>query len=336
MRNSILVLACLASLISTVIIVGCSGEEKSASISGFVPASGKYQPGEEAVSSIRLRNNTSERHTFWVGYSVQDAGGNWHDAPARPVQLEGGESALETRSWEIQEEPPPPSGSYKVAMAVWSERPGSGDEETRLAGVERDNSFEVTGLQEDFGALSEDRWDVSSKKLGRGRLEPENTSIENGRLRLKIPANTFDGGEIESRKLYQYGSYRARVKVADAPSSLTGFFLYREPDFEKELDIEIFNSPLGRILFTTYSNGEETNNARKNLPFDPTRDFHEYRFDLYPGRIDFYVDNERMHSFDQGLPDDPMNLYVNAWFPTWLSGERPDTDSYTYVDWLRH
>lgn len=232
--------------------------------------------------------------------------------------------------------PPPPSGTYKVVMAVWSERPRGDNEKERLAGVGQDEAFEVTGLREDFGVLSEDRWSVSSKELGRGRLEQENASIEGGRLRLKIPADTYDGGEIESRKLYQYGSYRARVKVADAPSSLTGFFLYREPDFEKELDIEIFNSPSGRILFTTYSNGEETNNVRKRLPFDPTKDFHEYRFDFYPGRVDFYVDDERMQSFDEGLPEEPMNLDVNAWFPTWLSGEKPTRDSYTYVDWIQH
>lgn len=43
-----------------------------------------------------------------------------------------------------------------------------------------------------------------------------------------------------------------------------------------------------------------------------------------------------MHSFDEGLPEEPMNLYVNTWFPTWLSGERPARDGYTYVDWVRH
>ncbi|CAN5585062.1 hypothetical protein BH24ACT20_BH24ACT20_14310 [soil metagenome] len=29
-------------------------------------------------------------------------------------------------------------------------------------------------------------------------------------------------------------------------------------------------------------------------------------------------------------------VYVNAWFPTWLSGEKPTRDSYTYVDWIQH
>jgi hypothetical protein len=336
MRRGILALACLLSLAPATTIAGCSGGDKAASITSFKPASGTYTPGDEAISSLKLRNAGDGKHTFWVGYSVQDEGGNWHDAPAHPTRLESGESTVVTRSWEIPKSPPPPSGEYKVAMAVWSERPVAGGEEARLAGVEEDASFEVTGLRDDFNSLNEKRWSASSKTLGRGRLEPENVRTEDGELQLKIPANSFNGGEIKSTRLYQHGSYRARIKVADAPSSLTGFFLYKEPDLENELDIEIHNDSSGRILFTTYSNGEETNNVENSLPFDPTKGYHEYRFDFYPERVEFYADGELMHSFEEGLPEDPMNLYVNAWFPTWLAGEKPEEDRYTYVEWIRH
>ncbi len=331
------IVACLAPLVAVVMTSGCGPTRPDrVEIMAFEPASGAYRPGDEAVSSLRLRNITREERTFWIGYSVQDEGGIWHDVPARPVHLQGGESTLETLSWNVPERPPPPSGSYKVAIAVWNESPANGSEEARLAGVEQDNAFRVTGLREDFGFLDGNRWRVSSKGLGRGRLEPGNVRVESGRLWLKIPADTFDGGEIESRKLRQYGSYRARVKVADAPSSLTGFFLYRTPDLENELDVEIFNDSSGRIMFTTYAGGKETNNVEKNLSFDPTGDFHEYRFDFYPGKVEFYVDGALLHSFDKGLPEESMKLYVNSWFPTWLSGKKPATDSYTYVDWIQH
>ena len=43
-----------------------------------------------------------------------------------------------------------------------------------------------------------------------------------------------------------------------------------------------------------------------------------------------------MHRFTEGLPEDPMKLYVNVCFPTWLSGEKPERDSYTHVEWLQH
>ena len=109
-----------------------------------------------------------------------------------------------------------------------------------------------------------------------------------------------------SAELYKYGSYRARIKVPDAPPSITGFFLYKEPDFEKEIDVEILNDSSGRIMFTTYAGGRKTNNVEKDLSFDPTMDFHEYRFDFYPDRAEFFVDGELMHRFTEGLPENPV------------------------------
>ena len=231
----------------------------------------------------------------------------------------------------------PLSGPYKVVMAVWSGRPG--EDGSRLANTEREGAFQVIDFREDFDSLNRDRWSVTSKidkKLGRSHLEPENVSLQEGDLQLKLPAGTLNGGEIASKELYKYGSYRARIKVPDARSSITGFFLYEEPDFEKEIDVEIFNDSSGRIMFTTYAGGEETNNVRKKLPFDPTKDFHEYRFDFYPDNAEFYVDGELLHRFEKGLPEKAMRLYVNAWFPTWLPGQRPEMDRHVYVDWIEH
>ena len=31
-----------------------------------------------------------------------------------------------------------------------------------------------------------------------------------------------------------------------------------------------------------------------------------------------------------------MYLFVNGWFPSWLTGERPTSDRYTYVDWVEY
>lgn len=331
------------SLILTLLlgVVGCADQspespESPVEIKSFDPASGTYVAGEEVPSSLGFENTTEERRTFWIGYSVQDAVGRWYDAPAHPVELEpGAASEPQKISWSVPGKNALVSGVYGVKMAVWDREPKQ-DGSERLAEVSREDAFTVLEIVEDFDTLDRDVWDVTAKDLGRGRIEPGNVSVEDDRLEIKLPADTLDGGELQSRKLCQYGTYRARIKTADAPSSITGFFLYREPDLQNELDIEIFNDPSGRILFTTYAGGEETNNVERELPFDPTEDFHEYRFDFYPGRAEFYVDGELMHSFTEGLPQDPMYLYVNAWFPTWLAGERPEKDSYVYVDWIRH
>jgi hypothetical protein len=40
----------------------------------------------------------------------------------------------------------------------------------------------------------------------------------------------------------------------------------------------------------------------------------------------------RQQEFKGGLPDKAMKLYINAWFPEWLGGEKPNSDRYVYVD----
>lgn len=326
-------ICCLAAaLLALSLLAGRGGSEPGVEITAFDPASGTRYPGEAAASSLRLENTGSGEHTFWVGYSVRDGAGSWHDVPARPVTLQAGEESRQEMSWRIPEGEPLVSGSYEAVMAVWDGEPG--EEATRLADARREKAFAAFNFREEFGSLT--GWSASGKSLGRGSLDPQNVSVSSGRLRLKLPARTLDGGEVASEEMRGYGTYRAQMKVADAPSSITGFFLYREPDYESELDVETLNEPSGRVLFITYSGGEQTNTAERELPFDPTAGFHEYRFDLYPGRAEFYADGELLQTFDEGLPERPMRLYVNAWYPEWLPGELPETSRYTYVDWIRH
>ena len=63
---------------------------------------------------------------------------------------------------------------------------------------------------------------------------------------------------MRTQPTFRYGSYRARIQVADAPSSITGFFLYAPPDSESEIDVELFNDPQGEVMFTTDAGGGQT------------------------------------------------------------------------------
>lgn len=72
------------------------------------------------------------------------------------------------------------------------------------------------------------------------------------------------------------------------------------------------------------------------LPFDPTEDFHDYAFSYDESSVTFYVDGEPMKEYEGGLPKESMNLYVNSWFPVWLSGEEPSSDRHAYVEWIEY
>lgn len=193
----------------------------------------------------------------------------------------------------------------------------------------------AASFRDDFDSFDETRWERGDHNLGRSYLDPANLEVSNGTLNLKLPARTTDGAELMSDDLHGYGSYTARIKLPRAPSSITGFFLYAPPDFESEVDIEIFNDRSRKVMFTSYNNGRKVTET-KRLPFDPTKGFHDYRFDHGPKHVDFYVDGRRMHRISGNSPDDPMRLYVNAWYPNWLAGKQSGKNKLVRVDWIRH
>jgi hypothetical protein len=321
------------ALCTTFALAGCGGPSVSAEIAAFELPQGSLSSGSPATTSVRIKNTGTGYRTFWIGYSVQDPTGEWHDVPTSPVDLDSGE---ESDVQELSTEPLERPGYYNTRISVWNDEPGGSAEALRLADTEAVSTFRVYANREDFDSseLDTDRWEATTRDLGRGGLAPENTGLKDGLLRLTLPANTLNGGEIESTGLYGPGFYAARIKVPDVPSSITGFFLYSPPDLESEIDIEIYNDPSGKILFTTYSNGEKTHTETMDLPFDPTEDFHDYAFFYDESSITYYVDGEPMQEFEGGLPEKRMKLYVNTWFPTWLDGEEPDSDRYAYVDWI--
>ena len=187
-------------------------------------------------------------------------------------------------------------------------------------------------FRDDFTGLDPARWSKGDHMLGRSYLDPANVDVDGENLRIKLPARALNGGEISTRDLYGYGSYAARMKLPNAPSSITGFFLYKAPDLESEIDIEVFNDSTRRVMFTTYAGGRQTHTETMRLPFDPTTGFHEYRFDYSKESVTFFVDGKAMRSWNRRIPQTSMHLMVNSWFPNWLEGKRPKKTTYTYVD----
>ncbi|MCL6479057.1 MAG: glycoside hydrolase family 16 protein [Peptococcaceae bacterium] len=193
----------------------------------------------------------------------------------------------------------------------------------------------ATLFNDSFDAFESSRWIKSGHTLERSTLMPDNIVADNGCLRMKLPAGELTGAEIESADYYGYGSYTARMKLPSAPSSITGFFLYRSPDLHHEIDIEIYNDSSRKIDFTTYAGGEKTHTVTKTLDFDATQDFHDYRIVYKPDRVEFYVDDQLLQTWSDGVTDKPMKLLLNVWYPNWLEGVPADTDEYLEVDSIK-
>ena len=195
----------------------------------------------------------------------------------------------------------------------------------------------VLDFTDNFDSFDETRWTKGDHKLGRrSYLDPDNVSVSDGNLQIRLPKRSLEGGEILSDNLYGYGYYSASMKLPEAPSSITGFFLYKSPDYESEIDIELYNDSSRRIMFTTYAGGAQTHTETLPLGFDPTAGFHEYAFSYDQSSITFYVDGQPKKTWNNGLPTTSMHLMVNAWFPSWLDGRKLRTDKILLVDRIQH
>lgn len=194
---------------------------------------------------------------------------------------------------------------------------------------------ENDGIQENFDRFDENAFIISNKTLGKTSLKTENVEVKNGMLKIKLPAERLEGGELATKEFFSHGNYEIRMKLPLAPSSITGFFLYAPPDFFNEIDIEVINSREGKFLLTTYANGKVQNEATEYLGFDPTADFHTYGFEYTKDRVRFYVDQQLIKEFKEEFQREPMQLMVNVWYPAWLDGE-PVADKQTLlIDWIR-
>ncbi|MDF2979872.1 MAG: glycoside hydrolase family 16 [Actinomycetospora sp.] len=193
------------------------------------------------------------------------------------------------------------------------------------------------GFVEEFDALDPQRWTPAAPHvLGRSRIDPANVRVAGGRLELLLRGGSLDGAELLSTGTLATGVVTARLRVADAPDSLTGFFLYAPPDHAHEIDIEILGDPRGRVLFTTHHDGRETHTIERDLGFDPTAAFQDYAIARRPGQVAFSVDGRELVRWIDGVPDEALHLYLNVWFPRWLGGRPPVGDRATSVDRVTH
>lgn len=395
LKKSILAVAFVGFvLISLALTAGEAVAAAGAQIVSPVYASGLYYSGQSVTSTLQVKNSGTARDTFWIKYAVQDKAGGVYEVPATSVTLDPSKtSGVISRTWTV----PAPAdlstlttGFYKGSFSVYDANPDTNPDAVQLDYDEKIDAFRAHNFIDQFNSFNTNRWTKSNKGLGFIReqtadevgcgtignavntlyttyLDPTNVGVNNnGLMRIKLPAApssnpcaNVEGGEFKSDNFYKYGTYEVRMQIPDAPSSITGFFLYGG-DGIAEIDIEAFNEKFadpadgankGKIMFTTYAknedgspnltpthttNGEPGNEPPMTLPFDPTAGMHTYRFDFYPGSVKFYADDALMKEWTDGLPSDKMQLFLNAWYPRWMSQTPPPTDRYLKVEWIRH
>jgi len=151
-----------------------------------------------------------------------------------------------------------------------------------------------------------------------------------------------------------YGSFRVSMKTTAVNGTCGAFFLYHNDS--QEIDMEFLSRQQQReeqvlnLVLQSPASVAAGNNAALTptfvpevLFFDPTAEFHEYRFDWMPGSVDMYADGIWLHTFDanhnssDAVPDSPGALHLIHWSsgdPGW-SGRLPAQDAVMEVQWVR-
>lgn len=186
-------------------------------------------------------------------------------------------------------------------------------------------------------------WEISSWENDNRKFSTENVSVDNGVLVLKLSASPLGVkpvcGEIYSkRNNFLYGSYRASMKISNSPGGVVGWFVYKdEPDLH-EVDIEFLTRKTDEIHFTLHHITTSVEYQKKPISFDPSADFHEYRYDWYPEKVEFYIDSLLQATLTKQVPDAACMIMLNHWsgnIANW-GGPAPTQDIYMYVDYMHY
>jgi hypothetical protein len=289
--------------------------------------------GEEVVYKVNLKNNGLENYYVWAGFTLVDPNGKNYDIPAEKIAFTGEKNKSKDLIFKVPQNII--SGKYKVIIAIWDTIP-SESTASRIGNWEDANGIYIYNYKENFEYLNRKIWDVSSGKLGRSIFEKENVKVDDGFLTIKIPKKTVNGGEISLSKDVSYGSYEITMKIPDADSSITGFFLYKAPDYFNEIDIEVVNNKSGEFWLTTYSDGGKNNIFIGNLGIDFSKDFHRFKINYYKDYLSFYIDDIFLKRWTEGYSHNSMKLMVNCWFPAWMEGEKSEHEEFLIIDNIKY
>ena len=169
---------------------------------------------------------------------------------------------------------------------------------------------------------------------------PSNVRVVNGVLQLMLSA-TKSGekpvcAEVVSRRNdFFHGTYRASIKMTPVPGAVAGWFTYLGKPLN-EIDVEFLSRDPSVARFTLHHVKTGVDHGRKVLGFDPAAAFHEYRFDWYADRVEYFIDGEPAATLTTDVPDRPSRLLLNHWsgnIPT-FGGAAPTEDAVMEVDWV--
>jgi beta-glucanase (GH16 family) len=223
------------------------------------------------------------------------------------------------------------------------------------------DSAELAGkatFREDFNTekLSIFRWGTPVFSMYKFRGDPDMISNSNGINYLKLgksDSDIYPTGFIYTKDHFSYGSYSARMKVSDVPGAVASFFTCTQmakvfsDGTHDEIDFEFITAKPNSVLLTTWylatgmEGGQQTPTHNSFLWEDSSfniTDWHVYRFDWYPDRVEFYIDGKKVWTSTKAIPKRDLQIAMHIYtIDTWEEVQYPPKGEVLQItDWVEY
>ncbi|KAF7723430.1 hypothetical protein EC973_002029 [Apophysomyces ossiformis] len=126
------------------------------------------------------------------------------------------------------------------------------------------------------------------------------------------------GGIGTKRQIdFLYGSFRSYLRTSPVHGTVAAMYMYNPGN---EIDIEVLSAvDPPQSYFAIHpgliENGRASALTHDNhwLGFDPTADFHEYRFDWFPDLVIFYIDGVEARRLTTNIASTAGRFLINHW-----------------------
>lgn len=222
-------------------------------------------------------------------------------------------------------------------------------------------------FEDHFDELDPSRWQTASHTFteNAAQFDPSMVTIENGFLRLGLQAaerpsaegREYLGGELRTHEFFGYGRFEARIRFAPGSGVISSLFTfydhYADPDLPEnwnEIDIEFLGKDSSRVQFNVIhwnaSSQRTTHEQFVDTDFDPSAEFHDYAIEWLPDAVNFYIDDELVHSQTDQVSEFltlDSRLMMNIWpvqntpnLTAWAGTFAPESaPTAAYYDWVR-
>lgn len=176
--------------------------------------------------------------------------------------------------------------------------------------------------------------------------------IEDNRLKLTVPANRLQGGEVATmEQKFFYGLYEASLKCTPVSGVCNAFFITAWDDdlnlSFQEIDIEFltpeFDTGTGSVYFSLHPHKGLPDafwQKRLELNFNPSDAFHKYGIEVLETGVNYYIDDTLVWQFFASVgsmkPEYPSRIMFNNWTgnDNWGGGP-PESDAVMEIEWVR-